>query len=175
MFRFVVALVCLANLAWVQSVQAESINVTIHRIDSGGIQESLGTVLAEDTDNGLVIHPSLHDLSVGEHGFHLHSNGSCEPGVNPEGVAVAGLMAGGHWDPDGTGSHRGPFGDGHRGDLSRLVVNSEGTTTTEVVAPRLTTNDLRGKALVIHDGGDTYTDTPVLGGGGARSACGVVS
>ena len=87
---------------------------------------------------------------------------------------VAGLAAGGHWDPDETGEHLGPFGNGHRGDLSRLVVNDDGTTPTSVVAPRLSTADLRGKALVVHAGGDTYSDTPALGGGGARIACGVV-
>ena len=36
-------------------------------------------------------------------------------------------------------------------------------------------NDLYGRALVIHAGGDNYSDSPEpLGGGGARLACGVV-
>ena len=55
------------------------------------------------------------------------------------------------------------------------MVNDDGTTPTSVVAPRLSTADLRGKALVVHAGGDTYSDTPPLGGGGARIACGVIS
>ena len=54
------------------------------------------------------------------------------------------------------------------------LVDEDGTTPTSVVAPRLSTADLRGKALVVHAGGDTYSDTPPLGGGGARIACGVV-
>jgi len=34
---------------------------------------------------------------------------------------------------------------------------------------------LKGHALMIHQGGDNYADTPEkLGGGGARAACGVV-
>jgi Cu-Zn family superoxide dismutase len=42
-------------------------------------------------------------------------------------------------------------------------------------APRLSTDDLKGRAIVIHSGGDNYSDTPrPLGGGGARVACGVV-
>ena len=41
--------------------------------------------------------------------------------------------------------------------------------------PRLKASDLRGRALVVHAGGDTYADTPPLGGGGARIACGVGS
>ena len=38
----------------------------------------------------------------------------------------------------------------------------------------LSTADLKGKALIVHAGGDTYRDEPPLGGGGARVACGVV-
>jgi Cu-Zn family superoxide dismutase len=34
---------------------------------------------------------------------------------------------------------------------------------------------IRGKALMIHAGGDNYSDRPApLGGGGARIACGVI-
>ena len=35
-------------------------------------------------------------------------------------------------------------------------------------------SDLRGRALVIHEGGDNYTDNPENGGGKGRIACGVV-
>ena len=97
------------------------------------------------------------------------------PQINAEGASIAGLAALGHWDPDQTDTHLGPFGNGHRGDLSRLVVDRDGNTTTSVVAPRLKASDLRGRALVVHAGSDTYTDTPPLGGGGARIACGVGS
>jgi len=35
--------------------------------------------------------------------------------------------------------------------------------------------DVAGRALVIHEGGDNYSDTPKpLGGGGVRMACGVI-
>ena len=169
---FVAALLSLALLcappAW-----ASSLDVVLRSIDADGIGEPIGLVSASDSDQGLVIRPKLKGLSSGEYGFHLHSNGSCEPSVNAEGVRVAGLKAGGHWDPDETGTHEGPYGKGHRGDLSRLVVEADGTTATTVVAPRLVVDDLRGRALVLHAGGDTYTDTPPLGGGGARAACGV--
>ena len=151
-----------------------ALEVTLQRIDANGIGESIGSVTAQDTDQGLVIYPALSGLTPGEHGFHLHSLGSCEPGSTTEGTQVAGLAAGGHWDPDETGEHLGPFGAGHRGDLSRLVVDDNGNTNTSVVAPRLGTADLRGKALIVHAGGDTYKDVPALGGGGARIACGVV-
>jgi len=35
---------------------------------------------------------------------------------------------------------------------------------------------MRGRAFVIHEGGDNFSDQPKpLGGGGARIACGVLS
>jgi Cu-Zn family superoxide dismutase len=44
------------------------------------------------------------------------------------------------------------------------------------VAPRIKdVSALKGRALMIHAGGDNYSDAPApLGGGGARLACGVV-
>ena len=53
-------------------------------------------------------------------------------------------------------------------------MDENGDTPTSVVAPRLRTDDLSDKALVVHAGGDNYSDTPPLGGGGPRIACGVV-
>lgn len=144
--------------------------LTLHRIDASGTHEPLGTLLLEDTAEGLRIVPDLQGLPPGEHGFHLHALGSCDPGNGDDGP-VAGLAAGGHWDPDGSGHHLGPDGPGHRGDLSRLVVGADGHALAPVRAPRLTVADVSGKALIVHAGGDTYTDTPPLGGGGARVAC----
>ena len=173
MRRCLFAALVTLSLLFPSDAWASSVDVVLHRIDAEGIGETIGTVTASDTDQGLVITPNLQGLSAGEYGFHLHSNGSCDPGRNADGVSIAGLKAGGHWDPDETGTHEGPFGQGHRGDLSRLVVEADGSTITAVVAPRLVADDLRGRALVLHAGGDTYTDTPPLGGGGPRAACGV--
>ena len=175
MFRLGALIVLCVALLMPTSLQASVIEVTINRINTEGIGEPIGTISARDTDQGLVILPDLSGLSEGEHGFHLHAGDQCNPQTNDEGASVAGLAALGHWDPDETNTHLGPFGNGHRGDLSRLVVDRDGNTTTSVVAPRLKASDLRGRALVVHAGGDTYSDIPPLGGGGARIACGVGS
>ena len=172
--RLLVQLLLVIGLFTLSPAWCGALEVTLQRIDANGIGEPIGTITAQDTDQGLVIYPSLSGLKPGEHGFHLHSVGSCEPGQTADGTTVAGLSAGGHWDPDASGQHLGPFGNGHRGDLSRLIVDDEGNTNTSVVAPRLSTADLHGKALIVHAGGDTYRDEPALGGGGARVACGVV-
>ena len=175
MHRLVILCSLCCLLLWPGAAAADNITITMNSISDDGIGESIGTIEAQDGPNGLVIRPSLQGLSEGEHGFHLHAGESCEIDRNGDGMAVAGLAALGHWDPDQTNSHQGPFGEGHRGDLSRLIVDADGVTRTDVVAPRLSSTDLRGRALIVHAGGDTYSDTPPLGGGGARIACGIAN
>jgi Cu-Zn family superoxide dismutase len=82
---------------------------------------------------------------------------------------------GGHYDPAHTKKHLGPLSTaGHRGDLPVLVVDSRGDATEAVTAPHLTVAEIRG-SIMVHAGGDNYSDTPAsLGGGGARIACGVI-
>lgn len=125
----------------------------------------LGRVTFQDTPYGLLIVPHLAHLPPGVHGFHIHEHPDCSD---------HGMNAGGHLDPQHTNTHQGPYGNGHLGDLPALVVTSDGQTTLPLLAPRLKTKDLSGQALMIHAGGDTYSDTPPLGGGGARLACGVI-
>ena len=60
-----------------------------------------------------------------------------------------------------------------KGDLPALTANATGINES-VVAPRLLLADVLGRALVIHEGGDNYTDDPENGGGRGRIACGVV-
>ena len=82
--------------------------------------------------------------------------------------------AGGHFDPKSTGQHKGPYGTGHLGDLPPLFVN-DGIANIPTLAPRLQVSDVLGHAVIIHAGGDNFSDDPApLGGGGARSACGVL-
>ena len=90
-------------------------------------------------------------------------------------MSLAGLAAGGHYDPAHSGKHEGPAGDGHSGDLPALKVADDGTATTAVVAPRLKIADILNRSIMIHAGSDNYSDSPKpLGGGGARIACGVI-
>ena len=81
---------------------------------------------------------------------------------------------GGHFDPQNTNSHQGPYGQGHLGDLAALYVDARGKASTPTLAPRIKTTDLKGLTVMVHAGGDNYTNNPPLGGGGARIACGVV-
>jgi Cu-Zn family superoxide dismutase len=150
------------------------VTVRVNLIDAKGIGKPAGTVTIKETSEGLELDTNLHGLSPGEHGFHLHENGSCGP-ADKDGTPTAGQAAGGHYDPEGTNAHKGPGGGGHKGDLPKLEVTPKGTANAKLKVSGLKLADVRGKALVIHEGGDNYGDTPKpLGGGGARIACGVV-
>ena len=147
--------------------------ITVHQVDANGVGVSIGTVSFQQTPKGLLITPALGKLSPGEHGFHIHENGSCEA-AEKEGKMGAALAAGSHFNPEKVAHHGTPL-DGHLGDLPALTVNDKGFATTPVLAPRLKLTDIQGRAIMIHAGGDNYSDTPKpLGGGGDRVACGVI-
>ena len=147
----------------------------IYAITAAGKGDMIGTMRAHDSAQGLVLEIEIGGLPAGIHGFHVHENGDCGPAMK-DGATVAGLAAGGHYDPKGTGVHAGPEGTGHLGDLPALTVDTASTASVTLIAPRLTVADIRGRALVIHESGDNYSDDPApLGGGGARIACGVVA
>ena len=165
-----------ASMLLATSVHAnESLDVEMHKVSADGVEESIGTVAVEHTEHGVLLTPSLTGLEPGVYGFHVHQNASCEPADNDSGEMTAALSAGGHYDPEEAGTHQGPYGDGHLGDLPVLMANDDGEANLPVLAPRLSMEDMPGRSLMIHAGGDTYADEPHLGGGGARMACGVVS
>jgi len=149
--------------------------VPINLINEKGTAKSIGNVTISETPYGLVFTPDLNGLPAGVHGFHIHENPSCGPGEK-DGKVVAGMAAGGHYDPQGTKHHGDAWGDGHLGDLPGLVVGQDGKATYAVLAPRLKMSDVKAHALMIHVGGDNHNDQPQpLGGGGARLACGVIN
>lgn len=154
---------------------AASTDVTMSKVDAQGKSEQIGTITIEETEHGLLFTPDLESLPGGMHGFHVHQHGSCDP-AHKEGEMSAAESAGGHFDPEETGKHLGPYGEGHLGDLPAMYADEDGNAQTPVLAPRLKTlEQLEGRSLMIHAGGDNYSDEPEpLGGGGARVACGVI-
>jgi len=169
---FTAALGAALAIAMSATAEAREVSVKVHKIDDRGVGEEIGKIYFKDGPKGLVVSPRVHKLPPGAHGFHIHEAKGCEPKAGPDGKPVPGLSAGGHYDPDKTTKHMGPDGQGHKGDLPALTVAADGTTSGSLVASRLKVDDLKGKSLIIHGGGDNYADQPApLGGGGARIAC----
>ena len=166
----------LAFAAMAGAVNAASIKVELTQLDADGVKVPVGMVEIEETPYGLLFRPDLKGLPAGVHGFHVHEKPACGAGVNPQGQKAAGLEAGGHFDPEGTKRHEGPYGKGHLGDLPALVVTADGVANYSVLAPRLKAlADIKGHSLMVHQGGDNHSDHPAaLGGGGARMYCGVI-
>ena len=110
-------------------------------------------------------------IAPGEHGFHLHTTGSC---TRPDFTS-----AGGHLNPTGEGHGLEDNDGSHLGDLPNLMVASNGSATT-TVALRGTRSDVLnalfdadGTAIVIHADPDDGTSEP-SGNAGSRVACAVL-
>lgn len=169
-------LTAIAALVACAGVQAASIDVPVNFVAADNSAQPLGTVTISETDYGLLFTPKLEGLPPGVRGFHIHENPSCDAAEN-NGKMMPAQAAGGHLDPEKTGKHLGPYdSNGHLGDLPPIYITADGKANHPVLAPRLKSLDqVRNHSLMIHAGGDNYSDQPeALGGGGARIACGVI-
>lgn len=153
-------------LLWTGISQADTVSVSLHFTDKNNLQgKTVGQIVLTDSDYGLIIKPELAHLMPGVHGLHVHEHADC---------GDMGKRAGGHFDPQKTKTHQGPYGKGHLGDLPALYVDANGQANVVTLAPRLKVKDVAGLTLMVHAGGDNYSDNPSMGGGGARLACGII-
>jgi Cu-Zn family superoxide dismutase len=167
MLNIIKIFIALLGLTGASTIYAD-VTIPVFFTAEQGFGKVVGTILIQETPYGLLFTPNLHGLKPGIHGFHIHQNPSCENN---------GMAAGGHYDPKKTNKHLGPFNDsGHLGDLPALYVAADGSVSVPMLAPRLKSiREIRGHSLMIHEGGDNYSDSPAkLGGGGARMVCGVI-
>lgn len=157
------------------TARADTVKTPVSLISPDGVGKEIGFITFMDgKDGGVDMMVDLVGLPAGEHGMHIHEYPSCEPGEK-DGKKGAGLAAGGHYDPMKTGKHAGPeTTEGHKGDLPKITADDEGAAKATLHAPHIQVSDLKGHSVMIHAGGDNYTDTPPLGGGGERIACGVI-
>ncbi len=151
------------------------IKAAIHYLSKSGVGQKIGYCTFSDTQGGLLIEPDINGLPKGDHGFHIHEFGNLEPSLKKN-KRIAGGCAGQHYDPLHAGFHGHPDGCGHLGDLPVLEVDEYGIADFPVLAPRLNLDDVRGRAIIIHECGDNYSDMPLPNGGGrSRIAGGVIT
>ena len=133
----------------------------------------VGAATLNEVSGGVKIVVQVSGMKPGEHGFHIHAVGKCEP--------PAFTSAGAHFNPYGKKhGHKNPEG-AHAGDLPNLTVGADGTGSIDVTAARVTLTPARasllqpgGTSLVIHaDPDDEKTDP--AGNSGARLVCGVIA
>ena len=131
-----------------------------------------GSVTLTQTPRGVLLALAVKGLPPGEHAFHVHAVGKCEPPFD---------SAGGHFNPDGK-KHGVMSADGaHAGDMPNLHIPAGGELMVEVLNTAITLEkgkpnsvfDNDGSAIVIHAGKDDYSTDPT-GNAGGRIACGVV-
>ncbi|MCW5694423.1 MAG: superoxide dismutase family protein [Pseudolabrys sp.] len=134
--------------------------------------KEVGSANLTQTPRGVLINVAVKGLPPGEHAFHVHAVGKCEPPFT---------SAGGHFNPDNK-KHGLMAADGaHAGDMPNLHIPQSGDLTIEVLNAAVTLEkgkpnsllDSDGSALVIHAGTDDYKTDPT-GDAGGRIACGVV-
>ncbi|GIK96433.1 MAG: superoxide dismutase [Cu-Zn] [Alphaproteobacteria bacterium] len=135
--------------------------------------KEVGTARLTQTGGGVLIELELRGLEPGEHGFHLHQTGTCDP--------VGGFeSAGSHLALEGQQHGYEVEGGPHSGDLPNQFVGEDGVMRAHVLAANIALEgdasifDADGAALVVHAGPDDYSSQP-SGESGDRVACAVLS
>jgi Cu-Zn family superoxide dismutase len=130
--------------------------------------QPLGSLELRDTTGGVVFSGTVSGLKPGNHGFHVHNTGRCDP--------PAFESAGPHWNPTNKQHGRQNPAGWHTGDLANLGATGGGVAEVHEVLAGATLAALLegdGSALVVHaDPDDNKTDPS--GNSGARIACGVI-
>jgi len=135
--------------------------------------KDVGTATLTQTPGGVLIALAIKGIKPGEHAFHVHAVGKCEPPFT---------SAGGHFNP-GSKKHGMEAAEGfHAGDMPNLHVPQSGELMVEVQNAAITLEKGKpnsvfqdaGTAVVIHAGKDDYKSDPA-GNAGDRVACGVIN
>jgi Cu-Zn family superoxide dismutase len=146
----------------------------IHADVLGVDGKSLGMVMVQQTPAGVLITADIKGLPAGDHGFHFHQKGLCDP-------AQKFTTAGDHFAGKGKQHGLMVMGGPHGGDMPNQHVGADGVLKAQVLNTGVTLGkgvnsllDADGTALVIHGNPDDYTSQPA-GNAGPRIACAVIA
>jgi len=167
--RFFVALAAACGIAASVPAQAQTAKASLK--DASG--KEVGTVQLVQMPHGVLLKLALKGVAPGEHAFHVHAVGKCEPPFT---------SAGGHFNPATRKHGMGAAEGAHAGDMPNLFVPAGGELTAEIANPMISlvkgqpnsVFDADGSAIVIHAGVDDYKTDPT-GNAGDRIACGVIT
>ncbi|MGA7328693.1 MAG: superoxide dismutase family protein [Rhodomicrobium sp.] len=145
--------------------------VRVYRTAATGLGPRIGTIVVWNTmikiagreEAALALKANIIGLTPGPHAFHIHEYPDCGPKMK-DGVMVPGLAAGAHLFAEHQVGTDIVTYKSHLGNLPNLLVSPDGTTTEEVIAPRLALADLVNRSIMIHASQDDNS---------ARVACGV--
>ena len=106
----------------------------------------------------------------GPKGFHIHEKGDCS--------APDAMSAGGHFNPNKARHGASPLG-GHAGDMGNLDFDANGRavvymTVRGISLTRDASNNIVGRAVVVHMQPDDLKTDPT-GNAGGRAACGGIT
>lgn len=124
----------------------------------------------EKNDGVKIVAHLLNVNGAGDHGFHVHENGSC---------AESGRAAGSHFNPEdvphGLLSKDG-FGSAHAGDLGNITIDADGSGYYYGFIRGLSLtkgrHNIMGKAVIVHARADDFSQP--TGNAGGRIGCGII-
>jgi len=163
------AAIAISSLPSIVTVEAAETAKAVLKDAKG---EDMGSVSLTQISAGVLLQLSLKGVPAGEHAFHIHAVGKCEPpGFE---------SAGGHFNP-GSAHHGLMSGPGHAGDMPNLHAPASGALDLEVLNNAITLDKDKpnsvlhpgGTAIIIHAGKDDYMSDPA-GNAGGRIICGVI-
>jgi Cu-Zn family superoxide dismutase len=135
--------------------------------------QQIGRATLRQTPTGVLVEVEIRGLPPGEHGFHIHETGRCDP-------ATGFNSAGGHFAPRGERHGYQVEGGPHAGDMPNQFVGQDGVLRAHVLNPNVTLGggqgtlfDADGSALVVHANPDDYRSQP-SGDAGGRLACAAI-
>jgi Cu-Zn family superoxide dismutase len=143
-------------------------------IDAEG--NAVGLAIFSEYEGETMLQVLAEGLTPGEHGWHLHEVGVCDPaGAEPF------ASAGEHWNPTNMPHGAPDAAEHHAGDFGNFTATEDGLAESSITTSDFTLSegpnslfDADGTAIILHEGQDDLTTQP-SGDSGARFACGVVA